>query len=673
MVLSGSNAFGQWRSDSVTNTKVVTATNIQQNPKGCSDGSNGAIIVWEDYRYGDGWDIFAQRLDANGVKMWADSGVRIARATNSQSNVQIVSDDSGGAYIAWEDNRSSTLGYDIYAQRVRADGTLAYAANGIAIGTATRDQRYPSLCTDASGGAYVAWEDSRTNTSTSRPDIYMNRLTRTGAAWGSGRGIITLGNQQKQPRVIDDGMGGCLLTYQNTLGIPPAIYGTRVSSGGNVLWGTYGTLIFRGASQSMTARNVSLARDGNQFLAAWEVTSASSSLQDIYAQRINMDSSKEWFSAAEVTGEWPGDQINPKIMSDDSGGVIVLFEDFQSDFAPNFFNYDISAVRVVANGVDRIPTYSDGFAYVSKQTRGQVGVSAVKLSNGGFIAAWDDGRQASGDTSIYAQRMERNMKRQWPVANTTSSWGIPLSASSSVMAKQVSLIPRANGAIAVFADNRTGNFDIYAQLVFRDATLPIELASFDVRANEFGEVTLDWKTASEIDNAGFEVERREISETSDNKFVVIANYNDNVSLRGNGSSSTPKFYSYSDQPAPGNYEYRIADVGLDGTRTPHSPKRVAVGRGSAQNWSIGNSYPNPAVNSFKIPLGLVENCEVVVSVKNTLGQVVYEGTRSCAAGPNVFEVQLPEMANGGYIYQVSALVDGNAIWTSPAQLLTINR
>jgi hypothetical protein len=63
----------------------------------------------------------------------------------------------------------------------------------------------------------------------------------------------------------------------------------------------------------------------------------------------------------------------------------------------------------------------------------------------------------------------------------------------------------------------------------------------------------------------------------------------------------------------------------------------------------------------------------VVSVKNTLGQVVYEGTRSCAAGPNVFEVQLPEMANGGYIYQVSALVDGNAIWTSPAQLLTINR
>ncbi|HET6511302.1 MAG TPA: hypothetical protein VFH43_03860, partial [Candidatus Kapabacteria bacterium] len=472
LVLSASSAFAQWKSDSLTNTLVVKATNTQHNPQACTDGANGLIIVWEDYRYGDGWDLFAQRLNADGVRMWPDSGVRIARASNSQINPQIVPDDAGGAYIIWEDNRSATLGYDIFGQRVNADGTIAWAANGAMVGSATRDQRFPSLCIDGNGGAYAAWEDSRTATTTSRPDIYMNRLAANGPQWGNGgRSIIASGNQQKMPKVVDDGQGGCLLTYQTSLGVPLAIWGTRVNANGTVLWGSAGAVIYRGTAQAMVARNVHMTRDGNEFLLAWEVTSANSSLQDIYAQRLMMDSTKKWFSAAEVTGEWPGDQLNPRIISDDSGGAIIVFEDFTSDATPTFYNFDVSAVRILANGVDRMPD-NNTFAFISRQTRGQRGPEVVRLGNGEFITAWNDARQSATDTSIYAQRMNRWMKKQWPVANTNSSWGVPISASPTVTAKHVALVPRTNGAIAVFADNRNGNFDIYAQLIFRDATLP---------------------------------------------------------------------------------------------------------------------------------------------------------------------------------------------------------
>jgi hypothetical protein len=673
LVLSASStAFSQWKSDSVTNTLVVKAVNVQQNPKACSDGANGVIVVWEDYRYGDGYDLFAQHLDANGVRMWPDSGVRIARGANSQVAAQIVSDDSGGAYIVWEDNRSASLGYDIYAQRVRGDGSIAYALNGAMIGSATRDQRYPTLCIDGNGGAYAAWEDSRSGTATTRPDIYMNRMTRTGVQWtNGGKLIIGATNQQKMPKLVDDGQGGCLLTYQSSFGVPLSIWGTRVNSNGDVLWGPNGAVIYRGTSQSMVARNVNMTRDGNEFLLAWEVTGAGASGQDVYAQRLAMDSTKKWFSAAEVTGEWPGDQLNPRIITDDSGGAIIAFEDFTSDAAPNYYNYDISAVRILANGVDRMPT--DQFAFISRQTRGQRGVELVRLGGGEFIAAWDDARSSATDSSVYAQRMNRWMQRQWPVANTKSTWGVPINSSPSSVSKHVALVPRTNGAIAVFADNRNGTFDIYAQLIFRDATLPIELASFDAKANEYGDVLLDWKTANEFDNAGFEVERRELSLNSDNKFQVIASYNDVASLRGNGSSSTPKSYSFVDQPNAGIYEYRIADIGLDGTRTAHAPKRVEVGSNSNATWSLGNAFPNPATSGIKIPFSTANQCDVALTVKNTLGQSVLEMQQSFSAGNNLFQLELPELGNGSYLYQLTAVVDGKTIWVSPASSITIQK
>ena len=66
-----STASAQWKSDSVSNTLVIRAASNQQQPKACTDGADGAIIVWEDYRYNGGWDLFAQRINADGKKVWA--------------------------------------------------------------------------------------------------------------------------------------------------------------------------------------------------------------------------------------------------------------------------------------------------------------------------------------------------------------------------------------------------------------------------------------------------------------------------------------------------------------------------------------------------------------------------------------------------------------------------
>lgn len=656
----------QWRSDSTTNTVVCKMSNTQHYPAACTDGSNGLIVVWEDYRSGGDWNLFAQRLDANGVKMWPDTGVAICRASGSQRKPLIASDGAGGAFIIWEDRRNVTAGVDIYAQHISGSGAISYATDGVAVGSGTRDQENAAL-TASSGAAYAAWEDSRPTNTVTRPDIYMNRLTTAGPQWGTGRAIITQSNQQRRPQLVDDGSGGCLLAWQTTVGVPPSIWATRVNSNGTVMWGTQGATVYRGPAAEMTARNVALGRDGNQFLLAWEVTNSNPNFgQDIYANRMSMDSTKAWFSSAEVTGEWPGDQLYPKVITDDSGGMYVVFNDASSSQT----QLDIATVRVMQNGIDRVPKFSDGFLWVTRQTRGQVGHQIVKSDNG-FLAVWDDGREMDGDTSIYAQRIDRNMKRSFPTYGTNSTWGLPLSVSKTATAKHVQLVPRTNGAIAVWADDRNGSLDIYAQLVFKDGTLPIELSQFDVR-EENNAVSIVWQTAMELENAGFEIERREIAERASNQFEVVASYLSDARLRGAGTSNTRKQYATEDRPGAGIFEYRLVDVALNGVRTPHTSKRVEIGFSSGVT-ELGEAYPNPSVAGFRIPVTLPASSQLRVRVFNMLGREMSNTLIAARAGSQQISVDASHLTQGSYRCTIDRIDDHGNATPIGTRLLTVIR
>src|SRR5579872_750308 len=91
-------AMAQWKSDSTANTPVCVASLTQQNPQACTDGSNGAIIVWEDFRNSN-WDIYAQKLNSDGIAQWTLNGINICSSTANQTSPVICEDRSGGAYV----------------------------------------------------------------------------------------------------------------------------------------------------------------------------------------------------------------------------------------------------------------------------------------------------------------------------------------------------------------------------------------------------------------------------------------------------------------------------------------------------------------------------------------------------------------------------------------------
>src|SRR5262245_16696621 len=99
--MSAESAVARWQRDGVP---INTLISIQERPVVCSDMAGGAIIAWSDFRTGAA-DIYVQRIDAAGVPQWTPGGVALCTAANNQLNPAIMSDEGGGALVAWEDYR----------------------------------------------------------------------------------------------------------------------------------------------------------------------------------------------------------------------------------------------------------------------------------------------------------------------------------------------------------------------------------------------------------------------------------------------------------------------------------------------------------------------------------------------------------------------------------------
>ncbi len=164
----------------VDGTPVCSAAGDQRKPVTCADGAGGLVVAWQDHRAGS-WDVYAQRLDGSGASApgWIANGAAMCAAAGDQLGVQIVSDAAGGAYLTWQDPRSGSS--HIYAQHVTAAGIPAagWNADGTPVCTAAGSQINPRMIADDTGGAIVAWVDSRTANETA-PDLYAQRIVSTG-------------------------------------------------------------------------------------------------------------------------------------------------------------------------------------------------------------------------------------------------------------------------------------------------------------------------------------------------------------------------------------------------------------------------------------------------------------------------------------------------------------
>src|SRR5262249_9581066 len=153
----------------------------------------GAIIAWQDGRAGD-FNIYVQRINMNGVAMWLPNGVALCTAADDQVAPQIISDGAGGAIVAWYDFRNG-IDNNIYARRIDSTGVPQWSADGVIVCNAPDDQANVIMTPDGSGGAILAWDDNRNGTDYNE---YVQRINASGVPQYTANGVAACsaaGNQ----------------------------------------------------------------------------------------------------------------------------------------------------------------------------------------------------------------------------------------------------------------------------------------------------------------------------------------------------------------------------------------------------------------------------------------------------------------------------------------------
>ncbi|MFI5204517.1 MAG: T9SS type A sorting domain-containing protein [Flavobacteriales bacterium] len=270
----------QWTANGVS---VCSAADMQYSPALIPDGSGGAFISWYDFRSGNDFDVYAQRMNSSGVAQWVADGTVICNATNYQEVPALVSDGAGGAIITWRDGRNGSY-FDIYAQRVNSAGTIQWVSNGVAISNAAFDQLTTSIASDGSGGAVITWEDKRSFT---EKDIYAQRINSSGTVqWTTdGEVICTAANDQDDPIIISDGSGNVYITWSDSRsGVSGYdIYVQQVNTAGVMQWTANGIIISNAAFGQGSPKII--FDGGSSGIITWQDGRPSPN-NDIYVQRI---------------------------------------------------------------------------------------------------------------------------------------------------------------------------------------------------------------------------------------------------------------------------------------------------------------------------------------------------------------------------------------------------
>jgi hypothetical protein len=425
------------------------------DPAITTDGAGGAIVAWQDSRRtigtGSDADIYAQRVDGNGTTRWTPNGVGICTADRHQIAPAIIADGAGGAIILWSDARGGGP-LVTYAQRVSATGVPLWNPNGIVVCRAFGGQMNLSAVSDGSGGAIVAWQDGRGG---SGFDIYAQRIDGTGALrWANdGVALCTAAAIQARPAIASDGTGGAIVTWEDSRTLPTNVYAQRVNSSGALQWPADGVAVCatpRGALGLPT-----IASDGaGGAIIAWEDRRGSTA--DVYAQRIGTDGQTRWADDGVALCAAPGDQVAPAVASDDSGGVIVTWENHRDDTGA-----EIDAQRVESGGTLLWgPTGVRLCAAPGRPSR----PTLVTDGRGGAIVTWEDGRGRASD--VYAQRVSALGAAQW------AAEGVAVCTADQDQAAPRLVPDGSGGAIITWEDGRgdTG-WDVFAQRVDRAGKL----------------------------------------------------------------------------------------------------------------------------------------------------------------------------------------------------------
>ncbi|UCG44376.1 MAG: hypothetical protein JSU73_07175 [candidate division WOR-3 bacterium] len=438
----------------------VATTGISQwRPDIGFDGTNYLVVWMEEVRY-DTFDIYGARITPEGYVLDPEQ-IRICEAPLPQWHPRVTPNPGWGFMVAWQDQRTSY--WDVYAARVNTYGAVLDPDGFVVCNTS--ECFAPDLAFD--GTFYlVAWHDERSGSY----DIYASRVTTGGQALDpQGIPVSTAGGDQWRPAVEYDGTNFMIL-WNDERGGNSDVYGTRMTSGGNVL--DPSGLVITSASQGQW--HPALVFGGGQYLVSWQHDTYGSN-REVYVARMAtsgqvLDPGGKPTSAAANSQSWPS------VASDGSEFLVVWRED-------NRGSGDIHGARVMADGTVRDPA---GFAISSSPSSQYQPV--VAFGDSSYLVAW-------------TQSVNRSYEIRGVMVSPDGTVGSPIEITSIQRTQQEPAIGfDGTNFLVAWEDERNSRYwsDIFAARVSQSGQV-LDPGGFEVT----GANGAQWVPEVEFDGANF--------------------------------------------------------------------------------------------------------------------------------------------------------------------------
>lgn len=222
--------------------------------------------------------------------------------------------------------------------------------------------------------------------------------------------------------------------------------------------------------------------------------------------------------------------------------------------------------------------------------------------------AWRESYDANDDPLTYSLKL-------W---NSTFSTTITVNSDTTYTLSGAQL---PNGSYNWTVSVSDGEFEIASvdTFSFSFAYIPVELISFTAQT-QGSKVVLNWSTATETNNQGFEVERQAGNQHSGvwEKIGYVS---------GHGTTTEPRFYSFADENlSTGTYMYRLKQIDFDGSFEYSSEIEASVF--SPKEFALNQNYPNPFNPNTRITFDLPVESAVTLQIFNSLGELIWQQEQS---------------------------------------------
>jgi hypothetical protein len=319
---SGGGMAIQLNAEALVNS--ATASSQQTSDRAVATSTLGDYVVtWASAgQDGNGWGVYAQRYDSNGVKQGGEFRVNTT-TLGDQVEPTVAMDFSGNFVIVWSSLGQDGSGSGVYAQRYRSDGV----ADGgeFRVNTTTVDgQSAPSVVMDTWGRFVIAW--SSLGQDGSGAGVYAQRYDSVGNPQGGEFRVnsATAGDQTDAALAMNRLTGDFVVTWSSAGqdGGGAGIYAQRYAADGTA----QGTEFRVNTTTALDQTDPSLAihRLTGDFVVTWTSAGQDGNGTGIYAQRYNASGLAQG-SEFRVNTTTTGDQTDSSVAMDLGGNLLVTW------------------------------------------------------------------------------------------------------------------------------------------------------------------------------------------------------------------------------------------------------------------------------------------------------------------------------------------------------------